>query len=85
MQVSPRALVWLAYLSLVLAFVWGVPGLVTALFVLKRSGVDTGITESNSKQKRDLRGATFIARIGLGLSSLWCLMIVWKFVSTYLL
>ncbi|NQW29143.1 MAG: hypothetical protein HQ472_01350 [Ignavibacteria bacterium] len=84
-QLNARTLVWIAYSSLFLSLVWGVPGLLAALFVLKRIPKDLGGTEPNQKEKRDLRGAYFIARLGLVLSSLYCVVILWKLISTHIL
>lgn len=78
---SPRILVWLAYLSIVLAMVWGVPGLLLSGFVLRKTkSMHYNLTDK--KLRRDVRGARVIAYIGCTVSAIVILLIIWSWVTT---
>lgn len=82
MKTSSR-IVWLGYASIVLSLVWGVPGLVAALYALRMGrGIDVGT--AGAVVRRDVRGGMVLARIGLVLSAVVIVMVCWSWISTAL-
>lgn len=74
-------IVWLAYLSIVLSMVWGVPGLLLGLYVLRSAkGVD--LATAAPKVRRDVRGGRIIALVGITLSAIVILLIIWSWITT---
>ena len=74
-------IVWLAYLSIVLSMVWGVPGLLLGWYVLRLArGVD--LSTATPKVRRDVRGGRVIAYIGIALSAIVILLVLWSWITT---
>lgn len=84
MRTPESKLVWLAYLSVALAYIWGT-GLPLALYVRKRLRVLKQASPTPSpKQKRDSTGASVLSWIGIVLNAVVILAILYSWVTTYL-
>lgn len=77
-------MVWLGYASIVLSIVWGVPGLVCGMQVLRMARLQPTGDSIDPRERRDLKGAVLLARIGIVLSGIVILLIVWSWISTWI-
>lgn len=61
--------------------VWGVPGLLLSWYVLKTArGIDVSSAPPNVR--RDVRGARVIAYVGMTMSSIVVVLVLWSWVTT---
>lgn len=77
-------MVWLGYASIVLSIVWGVPGLVCGMQVLRMARLQPTGDSIDPGERRELKGAVLLARIGIVLSGIVILLIVWSWISTWI-
>ena len=74
-------LIWLAYLSIVLSMVWGVPGLLLGWYVV-RTARTFDLLSAPPNVRRDVRGARIIAYVGVTLSAIVVVLVLWSWVTT---
>ncbi len=80
MKVHTR-IVWLAYLSIVLSMVWGVPGLLLGWYVV-RTARNIDLSSAAPNVRRDVRGARNIAYVGVTLSAIVVVLVLWSWITT---
>jgi len=80
MKIHTR-IVWLAYASIVLSAVWGLPGLLSGLYVL-RLAKHIDLSAAAPNVRRDVRGGRMLAYVGIALSSIVIFLIIWSWITT---
>lgn len=77
-------IVWLGYASIFLSIVWGVLGLACGVYALRlRRSVDPSTVDARTR--RDLTGGTLLARVGIVMSSIVIVVVIYSWISTLIL
>lgn len=75
-------IVWLGYGAVVFSIVWGLPGLVCGLYALRLAKHTTATTPLlDPRTRRDVRGGTLLARVGIVLSAIVIAMVIYSWIS----
>jgi len=78
--------VWLGYGSVVFSIVWGLPGLVCGLYALRLAKQTTASSPTpDPRTRRDVRGGTLLARVGIVLSGIVIAMVLYSWISNAVL
>lgn len=80
MRQSSR-IVWLGYASIALSIVWGA-GVLPAWYALRLARRMTDDQLSHRPTRRDVRGGKLLATVGMTLSIIVVLAVLWSLIST---
>lgn len=74
--------VWLGYASIAFSIVWGIPGVLCAVYARRIAAAIPLTDDAPDRIRRDVRGGLILARIGMVLSIIVIAVVLWSIIST---
>ncbi|MBU3741360.1 MAG: hypothetical protein FGM24_03630 [Candidatus Kapabacteria bacterium] len=79
---SHTKVVWLGYASIAFSIVWGLPGLLCAVYARRVAAAIPLSDAAPDRVRRDVRGGLLLARVGMVLSIIVIAVVLWSIIST---